>query len=171
MVSLQELDQLARSVDREIERRPLEAASALFVQLQFVVLHEFGHIALGHTDKLREWIRDKQSFSDPKIFETMRSYEFAADEFAVDAVLRNPQVEQNTLLHYLPSFFFLLHFADEDSESGLCGHPPGLDRLKRVMARLIGPGYEEAFEGRKETILGLAELSRELQIVEFKQGP
>jgi len=54
----------------------------------FVLLHEYGHVALGHTDQLRKWphLGSLPPNERRKYLATMRGWEFEADRFALDTL-------------------------------------------------------------------------------------
>jgi hypothetical protein len=56
------------------------------VQLAFVMLHEFGHVCLGHLDRETLWIDHPLSDEKFLYFNSSQKAEFEADEFAINAM-------------------------------------------------------------------------------------
>ncbi len=54
--------------------------------LKYVLLHEFGHIARGHTDECRAWLQSDRSLTNEQLLRRSarrREFEFEADRFAM----------------------------------------------------------------------------------------
>jgi hypothetical protein len=67
----------------------LKSSCCMAMATLFILLHEYGHIACGHTKELRKWPRlELQTYEDRiKYCETMRNWEYEADQFAHDAMM------------------------------------------------------------------------------------
>jgi hypothetical protein len=130
--------------------------------LQFLLLHEFAHIVLGHTDKLREW-----SQSRPKIAELRRRWaeqrelEHEADAFAVHSMPPPALHEDGSpafemLMPALTALFAFFHLsksaeaADVERET----HPAAPEHLLRILEPLTGAALAER---EAEFVRGLPE--------------
>ena len=71
---------------------------------QFIVLHEFGHIALRHTEQIRDFRKLGEAISDEEIQARLK-FELEADRFAGHA-LRNPHLRgwRSRLTGFLASY-------------------------------------------------------------------
>lgn len=126
----------------------------LVVQL-FVILHEFGHIACGHTDTARTWSPEsalsKEALLRRRAIE--RRFEFEADDFAIDVLfgkyLDCGRVDRPFAMVTLRQFFRFLELGTErvfDGQTGagevivvrrsepleLRTHPPPAERGVRI---------------------------------------
>ena len=121
---------------------------------QFILLHEFGHIALGHTQTLRRW-RPEHELSRAKLAARraeMREFESAADLFAVKhfpppAMRRSGSTLKpayDLLVPVLAALFGLFRLGeqpqdgddrDDDHRDGPgSDHPPAAERFRDVLA-------------------------------------
>lgn len=116
----------------------------LYTQLMEVIalLHEFGHVALGHTDWLRSLMEDEladrpPASTDAELCAVRRSNEYAADAFAARALLAigtgsgsTPEGERfrNHALGWAALMLFVLF--DYGGKGPSSVHPPPIDRLE-----------------------------------------
>ena len=101
---------------------------------QFIILHEFGHIALGHTDRIREFRKHGTAISNEEI-QVRLQLELEADRFAGDA-LRDSSPEG--MAFGLDGFFSLLHFVEQTYQGGRpLIHPPASARYQTALEAFL----------------------------------
>lgn len=90
------------------------ARSIAHLILVFTLLHEFGHITEGHTDKLRTWMMVDPKHSSDDALSTrcraMRSFEHEADQFAVRHMCLE-EAPEDAWVHALILLFHLFEAA------------------------------------------------------------
>jgi hypothetical protein len=103
----------------------------------FAMLHECGHIACGHTDRLREWLLDRNPSESEKLerFRQMRAMEFEADEFACQWICSQGAPGPDCF-YSLVILFSMLRLC-EDGRNPLTSlsstHPCAMDRFRRCL--------------------------------------
>ena len=116
----------------------------------YVLLHEYGHIALGHTEDLRKWPR-LESLPKDKLHDycdIMRKWEYEADKFAYDilcgehAELGTPVPGQRFADMTVTDVFGIMGLAagiEKRAEAPGDTHPAPKNRL----FRLLGVGSDQ----------------------------
>lgn len=113
----------------------------------FVILHELGHIKLGHTTEIRSWpsLDNVNTNLKHRLLSQCRRFEFEADAFAAQGILQLAEQKQRVYLGM--SFFFALLNTYERQTTAvpprLRTHPPARDRFREVM-KVICPGEDIA---------------------------
>ncbi|MFC2003133.1 hypothetical protein ACFLV4_04225 [Chloroflexota bacterium] len=105
----------------------------------FVLLHEYGHVILGHVEELRcsspEWKLSKSELR--KRYSKMRKWEIEADIWACNCLVSNVGSERrNESILYLAHIYAILHISYSllRSEVGVLEtHPSGEDRYNNIM--------------------------------------
>ncbi len=139
----------------ESEINGYQSAAATMI-LQFIALHEFGHIALGHfkqMDKNSEFINMFSSSSSLSIGQH-HTLELAADNFALQALMRKSRSEQSMWANFYSIYLFFqwLDCIEQELGSPLSSlHPPPLKRaneLRNLMGKLVGNAetYQKYFK-------------------------
>ena len=110
-----------------------------FPQL-FVLLHEFGHIALGHTAEIRSWpsLPEIQRQRTLDLLERSRQLEHEADRFAAGRI--GPLLPARESAQVGLAFFFGMLHAHElyETQAPLESrtHPPALQRFEHAIAEV-----------------------------------
>jgi len=119
------------------------------------ILHEYGHVALGHTDWLRELVEDQVRckrcrLSWHELRAQQRSNEYAADEFAALALIaygkdsgstkEGLEFKNHVLGWSAQMLFTLFHFAQSfgmpDDDSPDATHPLPKNRINAFLERI-----------------------------------
>lgn len=105
----------------------------------FVMLHECGHIACGHTDRLREWLLDKNPSESERLeqFRQMRAMEFEADRFACESICSQGRPGRECF-HALLILFSMLRLCEDGRnphKSLTSTHPCAADRFRRSLKK------------------------------------
>ncbi len=119
----------------------------------FVLLHEYGHIALGHTSEFRKWERDAL-LTEPDLKARrlkQREWEYEADAFAFDVLSGKrgnagaPAPGEGFRNNSVGRFFGLLGLGTEpsDVEYLLRSHPTGRERMFRLLGLSNEPTRHE----------------------------
>lgn len=141
------------AIETEINRYQSAAATLI---LQFVALHEFGHIALEHfqqLDKNTEFINIFSS-SSHNITQTHIALEYQADAFALQGLMQKSHSEQSMWANFysIYLFFIWLETIQQKQQMPLSQlHPaPGkrARALRKIMESQIGNAelYQPMFE-------------------------
>ena len=123
-----------------VQSPPDELAHAIAAVDAFAVLHECGHIACGHTDRLRHWPAE-EGLTAPEREQRraeMRAFEFEADKFACESILSSGPPGSDSM-HALLILFSMLRLCEEQRNvrSLLTStHPSATDRLRRCFETL-----------------------------------
>lgn len=122
------------------------------ILLSFVLLHEYGHILLGHVDGLRsappEWTLSQDQLRRQRV--SMRQAEIAADVWAVRKLQRAFKGNANWSLILLVHLFAFLHVAAScapATDPRLASHPSARRRLRAVLGA-IQPSIPELSAAR-----------------------
>lgn len=114
----------------------------------FILLHEYGHIALRHLDKGH--IRVARAAADIEVYTNDQRQEFEADAFALECLFRHLAVADRwrtyVLLGTLFGFFRLLEAVSERTDS-VARHPSTPARWARLR-ELAARGQERVFPNR-----------------------
>ncbi len=153
-------EELYKSASAEIEEHKLDRAYVrqrlsdyVTSTLQFLLLHEFGHVALGHTYEARDWPKSQIRLSDSErnlLIQRMHVFEFEADRFAVEAFVSEIKKQDDSdirrrmiyaLMTNFADFFLLIEFGNLEffqapQESGRCTHPASIDRSNAALKHL-----------------------------------
>lgn len=115
----------------------------------FIILHEFGHIARGHTDAARNWIPDSMLSADLLIERRAieRGFEFEADAFALDALCGVyldglTDRPKRAIIEIAVADLFGFMFLGSEADGGppeLLDHPTAKDRKERLVG--VDPRY------------------------------
>jgi hypothetical protein len=105
----------------------------------FVILHEMGHVVLGHCD-LASTTSLRLAFggiaADADLFEHQHAEEYAADRFATEHLyrtFRRREMDVNEMVYGLGCLFSLMHVAEVmNALPGQATHPSALARWERV---------------------------------------
>lgn len=111
----------------------------------FILLHEYAHIVLGHTDAMRKWtpeaalrpaeLRERRAMQ--------QQFEYEADALAAAALQRvvyeeplEPLQAVDEILDTLNGLFLLFYLGERTSQvpADLSTHPPALERWRRALA-------------------------------------
>lgn len=109
----------------EIDRDALFAGTALGIH--FLILHEFAHVVLGHTDRYREHCAESCTLS-PEDFLVL---EYEADAFALSTIRAGYNLTPNQTKLMLWYLFSLLHFTEPKGEAS-GRHPSAVSRLNEL---------------------------------------
>jgi len=130
----------------------------------FILLHEYGHIALGHTDELRKWPRlYRLAASELQEYcGVMRGWEFEADRFAFDvlsgkmAVPGTPLPGTRTLNMVMSDVFGIMALAigSKTAESPDDTHPLPKHRVFRLCGVKDDAEFREWAKDRVEELSG-----------------
>ena len=111
----------------------------------FVMLHEFAHIALGHTDRSRAWLtepsRDEEELRARR--ELARTYELDADMFAAERLWHTEPIED--VYAAIIAVTSLFRLAEEEGvvPDGFETHPAAVERFRRMAMRYLPPGMRD----------------------------
>jgi hypothetical protein len=114
----------------------------------FIILHEFGHIALGHTDQVRNWkpghlLTTKQLAQRRSL---QRQWELEADGFAAEALGGITPVEDMAAAFDAVFQLFRCREEFECKSSDVDTHPTARQRHTQVMARFLDLKPEEVVQ-------------------------
>lgn len=147
----------------EVEGALAAAQSSMAVLLlQFVVLHEVGHVVHGHFDLLGEY-RFHLGESCPCVTSATEKHwaaELAADEYALEAISRHSSATISRWANFITIYVFFFWLAEVERVVGrpLCPlHPPPQQRASRLLDWMLShyPPDEEiqAYFAQTEQIL------------------
>lgn len=132
-------------VEHRLDPGELQAYSTSrnLATLQFVLLHELGHIALGHTDEARDWKAYERLLEHERQERTatMHRFEFDADRFVAEVIKTKsrdfqPSVARHILERFgsvANDFFILVECSDKmNAVRPSPTHPPALVRKTAV---------------------------------------
>jgi hypothetical protein len=161
VVPLQILEKCDQELEQRLGSRRDKPRAGFYMNIMraFVVLHEFGHVALGHTDQLRQWRAKDELSHDEQIArsEEERECESAADSFAIEFVKNASPSSMGTetgrrgrdeqFLYASLMLFMLFDLGDfarsRASDVGpLDSHPPPIVRFTNVANRVDAPQME-----------------------------
>lgn len=125
------------------------------VQLLFVLLHEIGHVLLGHLNEEELWVSGADASKRTTYFNSSQCAEFAADQFAIQALfssnrsvwrkltraLELPPAPHNfhqrtfyrLICALLRWFAFLVPASRDEYYAAPRSHPHPLDRLEAIV--------------------------------------
>jgi hypothetical protein len=131
---------------------------------RFIILHELGHIALRHTDRIRAIIAEVHSSSQSEIIMAghRRMFELEADRFAGHALryFYPPEEAAKGLL----GLFSLVYFSEENQDTDdTATHPPALERLKVATEAYLERKTDYIEEGPILTIVTLKHASDQIR--------
>ena len=135
---------MAKAALMDVEQQLLAFVAESYAW-QFILLHEFGHIALGHTKTLRRW-QPEHELSRAKLVARraeMREFESAADLFAVQhfpppAMRRSGSTLKpayDLLVPVLAALFGLFRLGEQPRRDVHGDHPPAAERFRDVLVR------------------------------------
>ncbi len=131
-----ERDRLSKAVKHPTDR----LKQALTAVDAFAMLHECGHIACGHTDRLREWLLDKNPSESERLerFRQMRAMEFEADRFACQWFCSQGGPGRDCIDALLILFSMLRLCEDRRNplKSLTSTHPCATDRFRRCLKEI-----------------------------------
>lgn len=113
-----------------------------FFLLMFVLLHEYGHISLGHVETLRQWPPDSSLNREELLLRRaeMREWEHAADRWAASLIAHvcktGPHLEGTAYLGHLFGILHLAHRLTMKADLQVATHPDGLARSSHVVSFL-----------------------------------
>ena len=150
---LNEIIDLSSFSQLEIE----SAETHAIIQLYFLLLHEFGHIVLGHTDKIRHTSVKTQQAPNNKVpiavIERSHERELAADKFAAECIKNIDSVLGFSCLEHLSfslsSLFETQRFpwvSQGRTEFSSATHPDPKARLEKLIPIIYGLESEEILE-------------------------
>jgi hypothetical protein len=121
--------------------------TSAFPQL-FTLLHEYGHVILGHTDEIRRWPPMREVLSQPRLdlLEGSRVMELEADKFAAERIARIAAHPVETLVG-ITFFFALLNTYAQFVELGpgeLRTHPSPIERCEAALGHILSDRLELA---------------------------
>ncbi len=118
-----------------IQHPPDHLKHAMYAVDAFAMLHECGHIAFGHTDRLREWLLNKNPSESEKLerFRQMREMEFEADSFACQWIYSQGGLGRDGVdaLFILFSMLRLCEDGRIPMKSLSSTHPCAIERFRR----------------------------------------
>jgi len=146
-----------------------EGRGRALVLRMFIVLHEYGHVLLGHTDWYRKWRREGVEVNSI-LTSTLHDFEYVADGFAIDA-LAKMKLPNSDLRRITFCFFSLLHLAEYNlPEVEILNlrvtHPTAVKRLKNALKHCGGNYTDNDALQYLENIIGCVQLSKEYHALE-----
>jgi hypothetical protein len=118
----------------------------------FILLHEYGHIVLGHLDTKR--VRLARAATGVEIYTNSQTQEFDADAFALECLFRHLELKDRwrvyVFLGTLFGFFRLLEAVSDEAHSAST-HPPTPARWARLR-ELASQGQERVFPNRSAQV-------------------
>ena len=133
------------SLKYELQRRLWDVA------ILFVILHEFGHIILGHSELLRKWgnISSWTEKEKEKRFRKMRTAEKEADIFALDLLIEKVNAKELLKFNHKPTIyssipqleaicilFSSFHIVESNkdlADANKRTHPTSIERLDNIL--------------------------------------
>jgi hypothetical protein len=109
------------------------------ILLQFVLLHEFGHVFNGDfelMEKYRFHIASAEESTSPVRSDQHWGAEYAADRYALSTICRNVRTDMSRWANFMCIYIFFdwLRSIEEKTGGPLCPlHPPPANRGKRLM--------------------------------------
>lgn len=141
--------------DTEKQINKYQSAAATLI-LQFIALHEFGHIALDHFGQLNKSAEFINLFSSAKNTSDTKHHqlEFEADAFALKSLMRRSHSEQSMWANFysICLFYIWLNCIEEKRNKPLSNlHPRPMERisaLRKLMENHVGnaESYKPLFE-------------------------
>lgn len=115
----------------------IEVAAITTLIMKFIVLHELGHIELGHADFLYDLYKNNKGITD---IDQMDSWEFQADSFALDTILNNSSSNETKWNHafWIYTFFLALDCMEFHIGEVICPkHPKPLLRARQIKSACL----------------------------------
>jgi len=170
--------ELARKARRESE---LDARGT--IMMTFVLLHEYGHVLLGHVDLIRDVdFRQLSNQERRAFFRTMRECEFAADRWAFQRMLaadwspcafeRDPDGRVTSVVSVFLVFQLLRLAAafGKQVDPEYSTHPPAAERAREFLSHCSRLGIPGECAGQLELISKYVDLFSSMELEVIKKG-
>ena len=167
---------------REI-RKESELDTRGTIMKMFILLHEYGHVVLGHVDLIRNVdFRRLSDWERRSFLRTMRDCEFEADRWAFERMLaadwsacafeRDPDGRITCVVSVF-LVFQLFRFAaafSKDVDPELSTHPPATERAEAFLGHCRSLGIPPEFEGQIDLISKYTTLCSTMKHEVIKKG-
>jgi hypothetical protein len=183
-VGERDLEAVAMGIEvaREV-RRASEMDTRGTIMKMFVLLHEYGHVMLGHIDLIRNVDFRRLSDREKRTFlGTMRECEFDADRWAFEKMLaadwspcafeRDPDGRITCAVSVFLVFqlFRLAAAFGKQVDPEFSTHPPAADRAGKFTSYCRRVGVPSEFDGQLDLISKYIDLFSSMELDVIKRG-